>query len=91
MNSCKQGHALDNLKEESRAEDTEEKSEAEKKDHREPEMHGIKREFEEMETSSGLTDENKHTEPTMPAKKKGKGIKNTDDKQSSLLNYFGRR
>ena len=45
MNSSKQDLAFDNLKKECDAEDTEGKVEEETKDHIEPEMHGIKREF----------------------------------------------
>jgi len=48
---------------------------------------------EEMETSSRLTDENKQTKPTIPAKRKVKGIKNTEmiNNHPCLISYFGRR
>ncbi|EHA8587374.1 hypothetical protein COCNU_scaffold001996G000020 [Cocos nucifera] len=51
---------------------------------------GIKREFEEMATSSVPQTETAIVLPASPVKK-GKSIKSTGDRQASLLSYFGKR
>ncbi|XP_020245571.1 uncharacterized protein LOC109823662 isoform X2 [Asparagus officinalis] len=90
LKSSKQEHDPCNLKEEPGSDDVEQKVTDEEEDNKKPEISCVKRGLEEMENPSQPKHENLQRNQTSPVKKKVKSVKNTDDKQSSLLSYFGR-